>query len=398
MEITCSWIEPDDGWARAVNELYGMLGGPSNATLFPPHFLQSAFPNIGGRLVRFDGHNQLLAVGLLFPRDVVHGEWQYTLRLQRCAPDFAMAEALRLLTPPPVPYDPAAAAVYAHTAFAQDGFSIGAPDEGEATQIRALQAEIWQAGPEGLYPADLHTPAFRAGSSLVARQDGVVQAFLFGFYRFGTLAELASAGLPYRSDLCIESQLLGIAPVARRAGLATRLKWQQARQARAAGIDLIHWTADPLQYGNAVLNFNRLRALAFHWLPDHYPFRNALNQAPASRLALSWLLPAVRVTQGSAAPPLAACRILNAGPRRTAAAQGVPWLAIEIPADWTRLQREHPDEAIAWRQTTDAIFAEYLGLRPGAYVITDAVAAADRRFLIASRYQEALLMRDTSML
>lgn len=392
MNIRWSFVT-DDNWDTAVQELYSQLDAVADPTQFPAHFVQSAFPKIGGRLLRFERDGVLLASGLLFPRDVVGGERGYTLRLQRHAPGFELNAAL--LSQPAlsvVPYDPALPQRYTPARMDAGAYSIGTPDAGEAQQVRDLQALIWQSGPSGLYPADLHAPAFRPGSSLVARRNGAVQAFLFGFYRFGTLRELETAGLPYRYDLCIESQLLGIVPAARRSGLATRLKQAQAQQAQAAGIDIIHWTADPLQFGNAVLNFNRLRALAFCWLPDHYPFRNALNRAPASRLALSWLLPSQRVRRGSPVPHLADCRILNAGPRRIAEADGAPYLAIEIPADWTGMQRDQPETALAWRRLSDEIFAEYLGLRERAYVITDAMADARSCYLIASMYKEQLLL------
>jgi len=392
MNISWAFIA-EDNWDSEVQDLYAATGVAGDPSWFPAHFVQRALPKIGGRLLRFERDGVLLASALLFPRDVVGGERRYTLRLQRQLADFELSASLlsQLATPVEL-YDPALPQRYVPTELEAGDYRIGAPDAGEAQQIRALQAAIWQSGPSGLYPADLHAPAFRPGSSLVARRDGAIQAFLFGFYRFGSLAELATAGLPYRYDLCIESQLLGIAPDARRDGLATRLKWAQAHQARADGIDIIHWTADPLQFGNAVLNFNRLRALSFCWLPDHYPFRNALNQAPASRLALSWLLPSQRVQRGGPVPRLETCRVLNAGPRRIAEAKGAPYLAIAIPADWTGLQRAQPEVALAWRQVSDEIFAEYLGLRAGAYVITDAVVATNGCFLIASMYREQLLI------
>ena len=85
-------------------------------------------------------------------------------------------------------------------------------------------------------------------------------------------------------------------------GLATALKSAQAELARQAGIDVVNWTADPLQWPNAVLNFGRLRAVAFEFLPDYYAFRNELNRVAASRVALTWLVDSPRVRQGLAEP------------------------------------------------------------------------------------------------
>ncbi|MCC6705642.1 MAG: GNAT family N-acetyltransferase, partial [Thermomicrobiales bacterium] len=43
-------------WADEVDAIRSVLGAPDNPALFPPHFLKSTFPEIGGGLIEyFDG-------------------------------------------------------------------------------------------------------------------------------------------------------------------------------------------------------------------------------------------------------------------------------------------------------------------------------------------------------
>ncbi|MCB0144485.1 MAG: hypothetical protein KDE50_31670, partial [Caldilineaceae bacterium] len=65
-------------------------------------------------------------------------------------------------------------------------------------------------------------------------------------------------------------------------------------------------------------------------------------------------------------------------------------IAIEIPADWTALQRTNLDQTLAWRAATDALFAQYIGCRAGQYVVTGVGVDADRRFLIAEQADDSL--------
>ncbi len=128
------------------------------------------------------------------------------------------------------------------------------------------------------------------------------------------------------------------------------------------GIGVIHWTADPLQFPNAALNFGLLRAVAYDFAADLYPFRNDLNRVHASRLSLTWLVASRRVDD----VPLVGARAevvdmshrrqiarVNDGPRSADLARQEPLIAIEVPLDWTALQQQDLDAALAWRQVTD---------------------------------------------
>ncbi len=119
--------------------------------------------------------------------------------------------------------------------------------------------------------------------------------FLFGFYKFGLKPLPADWDAKLQSDLRLESQTLGILSEYRGMRLANLLKKAQAEQALANDIDIVNWTADPLQYPNAALNFGLLRAVAFEFHADYYPFRNDLNRVPASRFVITWIVRSDRV-------------------------------------------------------------------------------------------------------
>jgi len=160
---------------------------------------------------------------------------------------------------------------------------VGKPDAQEALAARTLQQEIWGSEPDDLYPAHIYSTDFRAGTTLVARLGGEPVGFLIGFFKFGGSALPATWSQKYRDDFRLESQVLGVLRKHRGRGIGTALKQIQAENARREGIDVVNWTVDPLQYGNAILNLGRLKAVALDFYPDYYAFRNLLNQAPASR-------------------------------------------------------------------------------------------------------------------
>jgi predicted GNAT superfamily acetyltransferase len=158
---------------------------------------------------------------------------------------------------------------------------------------------------------------------------------------------------------------------------------------------LIHWTADPLQFANASLNFHKLRAVAGEFYPAYYPFQNELNRVPASRLGIAWLPASAWGRAGLTDGPrrdralarFAGCAVLNDGPRALGRPGGAPHIAIEIPADWTALQRDDLAAAAAWRAATDAILAEWLGFAPGRYLIADVAIEGERRYLIGHAWE-----------
>ena len=303
-----------------------------------------------------------------------------------------------------VPYLADRAPSWEEEQAAAPGLTIDRPGTDGAAQIRRMQQTIWDSEMDFLYPGDLHSAAFAAGSSLLARVDGVAAGFLFGFYshRGPTLPADWSAG-----PLRIESQLLGVLPEFRGRNIASALKTAQAARALENGISVIHWTVDPLQYANARLNFGQLRAVAFTFHRDYYSFRNELNRTPASRLGITWPIGSKRVREALAEPGSkeGGARNADIGPdfpggnwerlglEADPAAARADGLAIEMPDNWPSMQREEPEQAAVWRAHPDDLFERLLGIEEGRYVITGVGTEGERNYLLARRVSARLTAR-----
>lgn len=409
-ESRVTLLQKDGGsWEAGIDRLRMLLGAPNNPALFPPHYLKATFPRIGGKVAVVERDRMVVGVGFLFPRSFQASARVFTLRFHRTVPEgeidrsWLMDQVEQLIAPDrAVTYDPLEPQHYQRTSWRIDGIEVGRPDEAEAREIRHLQQEIWGSGTDFLYPTDIHSVEFGIGSSLVARVEGRAVGFLFGLYRFGT------PGIPnpwderYRGDLSLESQLLAVLPGHAGSGIGSVLKRAQAELARQEGIQIVNWTVDPLQFRNALLNFDRLGAIAFDFHPRYYAFENALNQVAASRLGITWLVDSPRVKQATAGHSNAAALSLGAddGIQRVNDGWSVLDLesesraiAIEVPADWTGVQRRDVRQAQQWREGTDRIFERYLGSEEGRYIITHAGQDGSRRFLVAERVDAGLLER-----
>lgn len=396
----------DAFWPVEVDRLRTLLGAPDNSTLLPAHFLKVTLARIGGRALQFEVEGSIVGVGFLFPRTLDGKTQVFTLRFHRTVhalpvdPE-ALSDAVRraLGGAEVVFYDADGPHHYEPTFQQLDGVNLGRPSAAEAQMIRALQAQIWGSEPDLLYPADIHSTDFGSSRSLVARVDGQVAAFLFSFFKFGGSPLPDAWQSRVRTDWRMESQTMGVDPAQRGRGLATALKSAQAEFARQAGIDIVNWTADPLQWPNAVLNFGRLRAVAFEFLPDYYAFRNDLNRVAASRVALTWLVDSPRVRRGlagrgdEAVASLASvgARRVNAGPDWESVDIGEATLAVEIPHNWTALQAEDPERSVRWRESTDRLLVQILGHEPGRYALTGVAEEGARRYLIAERVTQPFL-------
>jgi predicted GNAT superfamily acetyltransferase len=388
-------------WAEDVDQIRAALGAPYNPTLFPPHFLKATFPEIGGKLIEFFDERAVVAYGFLFPRAIEGGRRVYTLRFHAVPGQPVVAgRHIEMLASAVLPeadivlYDPAGPVEMPGTVLVEGDLEIGRPDVVEAEELRRLQARIWGSNSDLLYPSDIHSLGFGAGTSLIARYEGKVVGFLFGFVRFGGASLPAAWANGYRTELRLESQVLGTDPDVRGRGIGGRLKQAQAMAARELGIDLVSWTVDPLQLPNAMLNIGTLGAVSGEFFPNWYSFQNELNQVPASRLGMTWVINSERAISQPRAQ-----RIIDIGQRADvvrlndgahsvidlrAVAPGAT-VAIEIPRDWTTLQSLDYETAWFWRQTTDRLLSALLGAGDvrDRYMITAVGRDGDRTFLIA---------------
>jgi predicted GNAT superfamily acetyltransferase len=401
-------IDSDRGdWSSVIQQIRYALGAPYNPLLLPDHFLKVVLPKLGGSAVEVVADQRTVGYGFLFPRQD-RDQRRYTLRYHPL-PDASPVDRTMLvhgvreiLHKDVIFYDPADPQTYAESHHSIGTLDFGHPGAHEVAKVRELQQRIWGNPPDALYPEDIHCRDFGLATSLIARAEAEPVAFLFGFYKFGgaALPELWQDRL--NPHLRLESQTMGVSSAQRGQRIGYTLKRLQADQAQQDGIDIINWTADPLQYPNAALNFSLLRAVAYEFAPNLYELHNQLNQVAASRFSLTWLVNSDRVqgvyedpgrtgiVQVDAFPEIVR---VNDGWQRMRLDAHAPLIAIEIPPHWSQLQQTHLEEARAWRAATDQIFQHYVGKEPGQYMITAAGVDGIRRYLIGERVDELLLER-----
>ncbi|MBV7331076.1 hypothetical protein KFU94_23130 [Chloroflexi bacterium TSY] len=420
-------------WNTQLDDLFVQLGAPNNPTLFPPHFTKVVLPKIGGKIAVVKQDETNLGVGFCFPRPMQNKKNIYTFRFHSIqdnkihshtiqetsalATNCLKIEAVTKITQTQLSsilqkdvelilYNPEhQQRTYAPTEQSVGGINIGQPNQAEASAARIAQKAIWGSSDQFLYPTDLYSPDFVPGTALVARIEDQLAGFLFGFYKYdGTPLPLDWAE-QFSGHLRIESQAMGVLPEYRGRRVGFLLKLMQAEQTRREGIGIINWTVDPLQFANAVLNFGLLRGIVFHHETNLYPFHNKLNQVPASRFEITWLIASKRVPLLSNTSMGSIKRTIVDLAKRTDVERipfdwhGAPelvdgtYVAIEIPADWTALQRSDLQTALKWRTNTDRIFQSLLGIEPGKYVITDVAWDGSRRYLFAERVSKSLWER-----
>lgn len=212
------------------------------------------------------------------------------------------------------------------------------------TAAARLIAEVFGAndGP----PLAVDTLAAIAGSG----------GFVGGAYLDGALVgtavafgEVAAPG--GRDPVGLHSHVAAVAASARGLRIGQRLKWYQRDWACERGIEVIHWTFDPLVRRNATLNLNRLGGVSVRYDENLYgAIPDALNAGLESdRLLLRWDLTSDRVAAARQSDDL-----------RTEPEDVIT--RIPTPPDVEALLQTDPPAARAWRQQVRKAFAE---LPPG---------------------------------
>ena len=266
----------------------------------------------------------------------------------------------------------------------------------EFRQVLALEQRVWgyQAAEDSV-PAMMLLVSSRIGGLVVGAFDPSAssgspraassgdQERLVGFaYAMPGIRD----GKPYQW-----SHMLAVDADHRDAGLGWRLKLEQRRLVMASGLDLIAWTFDPLQAGNAHLNFAKLGTVAREYHEDAYPDSSSALHAgtPTDRLVAEWWLRSERVVGRLDGAAREAGRGAGEGRRELTAAnlvnqvrEGRRWLepaghdlaldaarlGVVVPTGFTEMQQRDLPLARDWRSATREIFESCLAR---GYVVED---------------------------
>lgn len=156
-------------------------------------------------------------------------------------------------------------------------------------QCVIVQRRVWGFADEDLIPVRFFVVARKIEGQVLGAFEA--SGRLVGF----CLAVPALHG----STTYLHSHMLAVLPEHRKSGIGRRLKLEQRRDALDRGIKLIEWTFDPLEWKNALLNLNRLGAIARRYVPNQYGFSSSpLHRGlPTDRLIVEWWLDSPRVIE-----------------------------------------------------------------------------------------------------
>lgn len=186
----------------------------------------------------------------------------------------------------------------------------------------ALQKTVWGFDDIELLPLRLFVVATGVGGQA------------FGAYAEGRMIAfcLALPGLKPGPKSFLHSQMLGVLPDYRDAGVGRRLKLRQREDALARGIDLIEWTFDPLEIKNAYFNVERLGAIVRRYVRNQYGTTSSHLHGglPTDRCTAEWWVNSERVRSVVKGDPF-----------------GLPAIVerIEVPANMSEIRRSDPKRA-----------------------------------------------------
>jgi predicted GNAT superfamily acetyltransferase len=241
----------------------------------------------------------------------------------------------------------------------------------EALEVHRIQRTIWGFDDPfiGLYPPLL----------LVASQNGgtVLGAFDSQGRMIGYL--LGILGRAPGGPLKICSMSMGVLPDWRGRGVAKALKHAQRERALAAGLSLITWTFDPLEYRNAHLNLHTLGAISRRYIRNIYGEHfGALNEGlPTDRLLAEWWIAAYHETSEASGAsetwptsgsPASVFRVAQGHVVAIQTDLDAPQVWLEIPYDTQRLKQTDMPLALHWRLSVREAFENYF---KRGYLATD---------------------------
>ena len=158
----------------------------------------------------------------------------------------------------------------------------------EMRPCHGLQQRVWGSSEIEVVPHHIFVVATRVGGQVLAAYDGnEMVGFVLAF-------PALQKGRRY-----LHSHMTAVLPEYQGHGIGKQLKFAQRQNALNHGFDLIEWTFDPLQLGNANFNISHLGAIVREYLPSVYGSTTSQLDAglPTDRLVAEWWIRDSRVQQ-----------------------------------------------------------------------------------------------------
>jgi len=235
-------------------------------------------------------------------------------------------------------------------------------------KLHDIQRITWGYRDVMIFPYTLMISTRHSGGVLLgAYVNDELVGFLYGYLGMGG------------GSLYLFSQRMGVLPTYQGKGIGTALKLAQREQMLRQGIDLVVWTYEPLEGGNAKLNIEKLGGIIRTYVRDIYgAVENPLQAGLAmDRLLVEWPLMSERVRlhvgghvkQSSPQEWLEEKKypIINYAnwesdlprPIATDLELDDEVLLVQVPPDLQVIKKRDLSIARGWRITTRTIFESY---------------------------------------
>jgi predicted GNAT superfamily acetyltransferase len=190
------------------------------------------------------------------------------------------------------------------------------------------------------------------------------------------------------------SHITGVRREYQNRGVGFKLKLAQRQHVLRQGLDLVRWTYDPLQAGNAYFNIRKLGGICRTYQRNFYGSLNdSLNRGRITdRFEVEWWLKTRRVRRrlGGESKNLTLLQALSKGaevanqsermglgvrkPTRTVLNLQEKMLLVEIPENIVKVREASLEIARRWTMIFRKIFENYFGK---GYAVTDVIVDTD---------------------
>ncbi len=243
-------------------------------------------------------------------------------------------------------------------------------DAAGCTAVEQLQIDAWQMDDNlEVVPGHMLLTFHKNGGVLLGAFAGEqLVGFVAGF-----------VGLMADGRFKHASHMMGIHPDFQGKGIGTRLKLAQRQAVQQQGLNLITWTYDPLEVGNARLNIHKLGAVCRTYIPNLYGEIEGINAGlPTDRFQVDWHINSAHVANrlaGKDAGETAVPKHLilnpvgeNGRPPETSKSPSKTRHFVQIPTNIRALKPQDIPLAQVWRLHTRQLFTSPFAQN---YTITD---------------------------
>jgi predicted GNAT superfamily acetyltransferase len=243
-------------------------------------------------------------------------------------------------------------------------------------QALRLEKEVWGSSEGDITPLTLAVATQNAGGIWLGGFDGGnLIGFVFAFPSLHLPPAKPSNSVP--CQVRFHSHTLAVREPYRDSGIGYELKLAQRQKALGLGITEMTWTFDPLRSRNAHLNFSKLGVISNSYRVNLYGsgLTGPFDANGTDRLWVTWPMSERRTEQrlrGTSVRSEVLDALTHVSPLVRFRGDGVPVegdllqalarqrIAIEIPGDMERIEREDRELARRWRLATRRAFTESL--------------------------------------